>query len=55
MEHVLKIFVFCSKQIIILEDSDTVESIEKEDEDLTRNTIYTKEIFTYLRQREVGI
>uniref|UniRef100_A0A8C8U7Y1 Cyclin B3 n=1 Tax=Peromyscus maniculatus bairdii TaxID=230844 RepID=A0A8C8U7Y1_PERMB len=39
-------------EIIILEDSDTVESIEKEDEDLTRNTIYTKEIFTYLRQRE---
>ncbi|XP_059106579.1 G2/mitotic-specific cyclin-B3 isoform X1 [Peromyscus eremicus] len=39
-------------EIIILEDSDTVESIEKEDEDLTRNTIYTKEIFIYLRQRE---
>ncbi|XP_036030425.1 G2/mitotic-specific cyclin-B3 [Onychomys torridus] len=39
-------------EIIMLEDSDTVESIEKEDEDLTRNTIYTKEIFTYLKQRE---
>ncbi|KAL6092029.1 hypothetical protein STEG23_026832 [Scotinomys teguina] len=39
-------------EIIVLEDSDTMESIPKEDEDLTYNPTYIKEIFTYLRQRE---
>ncbi|CAH6779990.1 G2/mitotic-specific cyclin-B3 [Phodopus roborovskii] len=39
-------------EIIILDDSDTVESIEKEDRNPALNSVYVKEIFIYLRKRE---
>ncbi|XP_005085206.1 G2/mitotic-specific cyclin-B3 [Mesocricetus auratus] len=39
-------------EVIVLEDSDTVESIEKEDCNPALNSIYIKEIFIYLRKRE---
>ncbi|XP_031228901.1 G2/mitotic-specific cyclin-B3 [Mastomys coucha] len=39
-------------EIIILDDSDTLERIEKEDNDPLLNSIYTKDIFIYLKERE---
>ncbi|XP_003505848.1 G2/mitotic-specific cyclin-B3 [Cricetulus griseus] len=39
-------------EVIILDDSDTAESIEKEDRNPALNSVYIKEIFIYLRQRE---
>jgi hypothetical protein len=44
-----------SKQITIQDDSDSLERIEKEGQDPLLNTIYAKDVFNYLKEREVGI
>lgn len=49
------IFLIISKQITIQDDSDSLERIEKEGQDPLLNTIYAKDVFNYLKEREVGI
>ncbi|GAB1302810.1 G2/mitotic-specific cyclin-B3 [Apodemus speciosus] len=39
-------------EIIILDDSDTMESVESEDHTLSLSSTYTKDIFIYLKERE---
>ncbi|XP_050016928.1 G2/mitotic-specific cyclin-B3 [Alexandromys fortis] len=39
-------------EIIILDDSDSLESIEREDRNPACNSVYIKEIFSYLKKRE---
>ncbi|XP_050997090.1 G2/mitotic-specific cyclin-B3 [Acomys russatus] len=39
-------------EVIILDDSDTLEIIENEDNNPSLNSVYDKEIFSYLKKRE---
>ena len=55
MKSFSNVFLIISKQIIILDDSDTLESIESEDYSPPLNSSYTKDIFIYLKEREVGM